>query len=73
MTIGEYLKQYRKQKDLTQEQLAKILWISRTHVSMLELNKREMGVMLMNTLNKRLGTKWETLNEIARSQASGRS
>lgn len=49
-TIGEKIKQFREQQNLTQEQLAETLDISVAHLSYIENSKRTPSIKLLRRL-----------------------
>lgn len=55
MTPGQKIKQYRKEHNLTQAQLAKKLDISRPYMSEIESDKRNMSFKTINNFAKKLG------------------
>ncbi|WP_125762270.1 helix-turn-helix domain-containing protein [Companilactobacillus hulinensis] len=54
MKPGEIIREYRKDKGWTQQQLAKKLDISRSYMSEIEHDKRNMGVQLLKSIAKKL-------------------
>lgn len=52
--LGEYLKKYRLSKNLTQEQMAKLLNIRQCSYSLYENNKLKPGITMINRIAKLL-------------------
>lgn len=50
--LGEYLKKYRLQKNLTQRQMAELLGMKQCNYSLLENNKLKPGITLINRISK---------------------
>jgi transcriptional regulator with XRE-family HTH domain len=52
--LGEYLKKYRLSKNLTQEEMAKLLGMRQCNYSLLENNKLRPGITMVNRIAKLL-------------------
>lgn len=52
--LGEYLKKYRLSKNLTQEQMAKLLGMRQCNYSRLENNKLKPGITMIHRIAKLL-------------------
>lgn len=52
MTLGEKLKKLRTDKDLTQEELAEILYVSRTAVSKWESGRGFLNIESLKAISK---------------------
>lgn len=48
--LGEYLKKYRLQKNLTQRQMAELLGMHQCNYSLLENNKLKLGINRINRI-----------------------
>lgn len=75
MSIGENIKQIRKNKGLTQNELAKDIGISRSYLGDLEKNRRNPSTETIEKLSKKLGvsvlyliTGEKTFNDIIHSE-----
>ena len=53
--LGEYLKKFRLAKNLTQEQMAKLIGIKQCSYSLYENNKLKPGITMINRMAKVLG------------------
>jgi transcriptional regulator with XRE-family HTH domain len=54
MNLGCTIKKCRKLRGLTQEQLADVLGLSMAHISLLEKNKREPSISVIESIAKAL-------------------
>ena len=54
MDIGDLIKQYRKEKKLSQLELAKLCNLSESYISMIEANKRAPDIVVIEKLCKAL-------------------
>lgn len=50
--LGEYLKKFRLSKNLTQEQMAKLIGIRQCSYSLYENNKLKPGITMVNRMAK---------------------
>lgn len=53
--LGEYLKKFRLSKNLTQEEMAKLIGIRQCSYSLYENNKLKPGITMVNRMAKVLG------------------
>ena len=60
MTIGEKIQQLRKEKELTQKELAEKLGLAEITIRQYETNKREPKIAMLSKIAKILGTGLET-------------
>lgn len=54
MSIGENIKNFRKQKNMTQEQFAKKIEISRSYLSDIENNRKSISASTLENLSKKM-------------------
>lgn len=54
MTIGENIKNLRKEKNLTQQEMADLMGISRTYLTDIESNRKNLGTKTLQTLSEKL-------------------
>ena len=59
--IGQRIVELRKKKQLSQEDLAKIVGISRPSVTQIELGKRSLNIMELQKLAKQLSKKGNSI------------
>ena len=69
LTVGNRLKQWRAEKDLTQEALAKLAGVSRKTINTVENGVFIPSVFLALVLAKQLGTTVESLFYLAREKS----
>lgn len=50
--LGEYLKKFRLSKNLTQEEMAKLIGIKQCNYSLYENNKLKPGITMINKIAK---------------------
>ena len=62
--LGEYLKKYRLQKNLTQRQMAELLEMKQCNYSLLENNKLKPGITLINRISKVLEVEPEFVRKL---------
>lgn len=59
--IGPKLRMLRRQRDLTQAELAKLLGVSTSYVNLIEHNQRSASVKFLISLSENLGLDWRDL------------
>ena len=64
MTLGEKIKTLRKDKKISQEQLASILQINRNHLSRIETDKSEPTASILKDITKLFGISLNSLLDI---------
>lgn len=62
--LGEYLKKYRLQKNLTQRQMAFLLGMKQCNYSLLENNKLKPGITLINRISNVLEVEPEFVRKL---------
>lgn len=62
--LGEYLKQYRLNHNLTQSQMAEILGTSQNYYNRLEANLKKPGFKLIDRISKSLGITIQNIREM---------
>ncbi len=55
--LGKHIKALRQEKGITQEQLAELLSISRTHMGHIEQGRKSPSLDLLEKIAKKLGVK----------------
>ena len=61
LRLANRIRRLRKQKDLTQEQLAEKVHVSTTHVGLVETGKRKFGLKTLQKVANVLGVKVKDL------------
>jgi transcriptional regulator with XRE-family HTH domain len=58
MTIGQRIRHYREQRNLTQQQLADMIGVSNSEISLLESDKRRLTLENLDKIIKALDVKF---------------